>query len=279
MFGYYVGLRENVVTSVIYFLIFAKNQTNIMKYNLQFKVLALVALLFIGCSKSEETTSAINQSEVKLKFDQEFAFALSNAGSVQWASSDPFVGTIDNSGKFTAQHIGETTITATSSGRNVTAKVIVEPYITDIVEPHFNYGANKNAIKTLEKRNLKNESSTDLLYQGQGQKENEVYYSFPGGSLDGSILTFRSYSSLATDLARFYGERYNYYGSTDDAVFFESKDEKTVIGISALASIGIGAVYIRPSSSSRSSKLKMPEFVEKIKSDQTVLSIIDILEK
>ncbi|PVH26987.1 Ig-like domain-containing protein [Sphingobacterium corticibacter] len=250
-----------------------------MTYNLQLKALALIALLFVGCSKNEESNYQINQSEVKLKYDGDFAFTVSNASNIEWSSSDPFVGTVDINGNFTAEHIGETTITARHAGGSTIARVIVEPYITDIVEPHFNYGANKNAIKTLEKRNLKNESSTDLLYQGQGQKENEVYYSFSGGSLDGSILTFRSYSSLATDLARFYGERYNYYGSTDDAVFFESKDEKTLIGISALASIGIGAVYIRPSSSSRSAKLKMPKFVEKMKSDQTVLSIIDILEK
>lgn len=215
---------------------------------------AMIAFITVGCSKSEsEPEITLNQKEVKLKFDEDFKFTLSSGAGAAWKSSDEFVGVVDNNGNFEAKHIGETIVSVNVNGKDVNAKVIVEPYITDITEPYLSYGATKATVKSFEKRSVIAETSTALLYRGQGSKENEVFYGFENGSLNGSILSFKTYADVAKDLAKFYSERYTYVGDDDNVLYFQSKDKSYALGISVNTTFGLNATYFKTTSTKSAS--------------------------
>ena len=54
--------------------------------------------------------------------------------SVTWQSSNPEIGTIDNTGLFTSVNVGETTITATAGGVSTTKTIKVEKENVDITD-------------------------------------------------------------------------------------------------------------------------------------------------
>lgn len=205
----------------------------------------------VGCSKSDGPNPEfkINQKEVKLNFDGSFDFKVENASNVSWSSSDEFVGTVASDGKFKAKHIGEATITGVADGKSVSAKVIVEPYVTDIIEPLITFGASKANVKSFEKRALQNETSTGLLYNGQGNKEKQVVYVFENSLLKSPALTFNAnFNDIGSVLAKFYSERYTVIGAEDGVIYFESKDKKSAVAIGASASLGLSAIYLKGAS-------------------------------
>ncbi|QQT44890.1 Uncharacterised protein [Sphingobacterium multivorum] len=214
---------------------------------------ALLATIGLGgCSKSDSPSMQINQKEVKLKFDGSFDFKIDNASSVEWSSSDEFVGKVGSDGKFKAAHIGEATVTGKVSGNTVSAKVIVEPYVTDIVEPTVEFGASKATVKSFEKRSLFFENSDGIIYTGQGNKEKQVFYVFGNSKLSSSSLIFNTnFTDIGSILAKFYGERHQVLGTDSGTIFFQSKDKKTIIGISVGSSLGLNATYIPESSSAK----------------------------
>ena len=222
-------------------------------------LLMLVSVgILAGCGKdSAEPKIAINQNEVKLKFDQDFSFKIENSSEVKWSSSDSFVGEIDANGVFEAKHIGESIITGDVNGEKLTAKVIVEPYVTDIIEPFLEFGASKAEIKNFEKRNLEAETASAMMYEGQGENEDYVFYSMNPTKLQGSIISFNISSSIATILGRFYGERYSYIGTDDEILYFQSKDKNYVIGISDDDTFGLNAAYFPNSDSKAVAVMKL----------------------
>lgn len=212
-------------------------------------VLFIAVSTLVGCSKDDPAPKIeMNQSEVKLKYDEDFNFKIENAAAVKWTSSDDFVGIIDASGKFEAHHIGEATVTGEFDGKTLTAKVIVEPYISDVVEPSISFGSTRERIKSLEKRTLKSEGTAGMIFTGKGNREKEVWYTFEDLKLTASLLTFKNSSTLADDLVKFYGERYEYLGLEEDIVIFGSKDGKYLVGITEFEEIGTGAMYINNNS-------------------------------
>lgn len=214
----------------------------------------LAAGILSGCSKSESPSVQINQKEVKLKFDGSFDFKIDNASNVEWSSSDEFVGKVSADGKFKAGHIGETTITGKVGSNTVSAKVVVEPYITDIVEPYQGFGSSKASIKAFEKRVLYFENNDGIIYTGQGNKEKQVFYLLESSKLKSSSLIFNAnFTDIASVLTKFYGERYNVVGTDSGVIFFQSKDKKTIIGISVGSSLGLNATYIPESSTAKAS--------------------------
>lgn len=246
------------------------------------KILLLIATVVVmgACSKDETPSLKINKSEVKLKYDDEFTFSIENASSVEWSSSDEFVGTIADDGKFKASHIGETTVTGNVEGTSVTAKVIIEPYITDITEPSISFGENVKSIKEFEKRTLIEETTDILLFKGEGNKENEVVYLFDDNKMKSSVLSFKVYSNLSEDLAKFYSERYRYLGSDESILFFESKDESYGLGISVNATFGMHAMYIEsPSTTSAVLKNNITSMMKDKESSNEIYDIIKIIEK
>lgn len=216
-----------------------------MKKYLLIGVLSIfLAVTYSSCSKSESPKMSINQSEVKLKFDGTFDFKVENASAAEWSSSDEFVGKVGSDGKFKAGHIGETTVTAKVGENRISAKVIVEPYITDIVEPYAEFGSSKASVKSFEKRSLLIDNGDGVIYNGQGNKEKQIFYLFENSFLKSSSLIFNvNFTDISSVLAKFYGERYNVVGTDSGVIFFQSKDKKKAVGISVNSSMGLNATY------------------------------------
>lgn len=221
-----------------------------MNYSIKLTALFSLLLLFLGCSKDDSIDAELNQSEVVLHYDQGFVFNLQGASNVQWSSSDEFVGTIGENGNFSAKHIGETTITANQNGRTFNATVTVEPYITEIVEPFIGFDEGQAAVKAYEERILRDDTPLQLIYHGQRPRVKNVYYSFDiNDRLYSSMLVFDDYPGSEADFITFLRERYNFDMITDSSIHFTSRDKELVVAISEIETIGLTAIYFRPSRS------------------------------
>lgn len=219
-------------------------------------LLFLAVGTLVSCSKSEDSNPEfkINQKEVKLNYDGSFNFKVENASNVSWTSSDEFVGTIGSDGKFEAKHIGEVTITGKVGGSSVSAKVVVEPYITGVVEPFFDFTKGASSVKSYEKRKLISETSTFIYYSDANKYVTNSLYSLEGGVLKSSALMF--VSSSAENVVKFYGERYKFDGYEDKIGFFTSKDAKIMVGVTVDANLGLVALYM-PNTSKNKASIKM----------------------
>lgn len=230
-----------------------------------------IALMFVGCGKDEVTPDySFNEKEVKLKFDKEFSFKVNSGSATNWKSSDLFVGTISNTGIFTAKHIGETIITAEVEGKVISANVIVEPYIKEITDPYVGFGSNKSAIKQYEKRVLNYDGTYSISYKGEGVYEDEIFYSIKNSNLEWSVLSFSvKKSDIGSDLAKYFGERFDLVGvdEEDEVIFYSSQDKKTAIGISVNENFGLHALYFPfpnegVSKVKLTNRLKLPETIK-----------------
>lgn len=183
-------------------------------------------LFIVACSKDDpQPIPALSRTEAALKYDEDVQFRVPNFSNVTWSSSDEFVGTVDESGKFTAHHVGEATITAEVDGQTLTASVVVEPYVTGIVEPSVNFGGSVQSIKEYEKREIFSENNAFLIYYGQGDLENTVGYITYQGVMIGAHINLKFEHSVIQSAMTFYRERYNYLGKLENGrEYFESKD-------------------------------------------------------
>ncbi|PVH25147.1 Ig-like domain-containing protein [Sphingobacterium corticibacter] len=185
-----------------------------------------LCISIVACSKDDpQPVPALSRSEAVIKYDEDVQFRVPNFSDVTWFSSDEFVGTVDESGKFTAQHIGEATITAEVDGKTLIARVVVEPYVTSMVEPYVNFGGSVQSIKEYEKREIFSENNTFLVYYGQGDLENTVGYITYQGVMTGAHINLKFEHSVIQSAMTFYKERYNYLGKVENGrEYFESKD-------------------------------------------------------
>lgn len=211
----------------------------------------LLGAFFIGCSKSETAKPklSLNATEVKLNYDEEFQFVLKRGeevisfSSVTTSSTDEFVGRVNNSGVFEAQHVGETDITLVHEGESIKAKIIVEPIYTFFQEPFNEFGKGKSQIKSLEKRRLLFEDTNGLIYSGENNRVEYIGYLFENNRLKGSIVDFKNSRIYVNDIMYFYDERYTFEGEEDDIYLFTNKSKNIVVGLT-IANAELRAAYI-----------------------------------
>lgn len=196
--------------------------TNLLKIS----TYLFLCISIVACSKDDpQPVPALSRSEAAIKYDEDVQFRVPNFSNVTWSSSDEFVGTIDESGKFTAHHVGESTVKAEVDGQTLTASVVVEPYVTDIVEPSVNFGGSVHSIKEFEKREIFSENNVYLIYYGQGDLENTVGYFTYQGVMTGAHINFKFEHSVIQSAMTFYRERYSYLGKLENGrEYFDSKD-------------------------------------------------------
>lgn len=196
-----------------------------------------------GCSKSDPELQ-INQREVKIKYDESFSFKIEGSSSVQWSSDDDFVGKIDANGVFTAKHIGESQITGKVGDNIVSAKVIVEPKVTEITEPIYGLSTTKSQIKSFEKRKLIAETADAVGFEGGSRYESTILYIFDNAKWSGSVVGFTTtQNDVSSKIAEFFSERYTPYTRIDDVFFFHTKDGKHVVALGVIQSLGVSASY------------------------------------
>lgn len=213
---------------------------------------ALPLLLFIACSKSDpEPAVTIDSSTLDLKYDGEHQFKLTKGTdeitttSYAWKSSDEKVGTIGVNGLFEARKIGKTTIVATATdGKSVQSEVTISPYTTFLTEPIKDFYANKESIKSLEKRKLYYESTDGLIFEGDNSNVEYVGYTFKNGRVNSGIVIFNSTTGIVDLIGTFLSERYPHKGAFDGKIGFIDDEKKFAVVLSVDPSLGLNAIYI-----------------------------------
>lgn len=154
-----------------------------------------------------------------------------NIEGAEIKSDNPFIATVDPSGKVTAKHVGETKIRATYDGHSATATVTVLPTNDNFVTPLLLWGASMDQIK------LKM-SQTDNMVAIADMPENSlgyttagnlpVYsYSFVTNRLTSAGMTITEEQDEQGDMTEFLTQRYKMYGDNGDTgeMFFCNADE------------------------------------------------------
>ena len=125
-------------------------------------------------------------------------------------------------------------------------KTTTSKRLYDIVEPFVDFGQGKCYIKSFETRGLLRENAGGILYAGQSAKERELLYAFQDGELKSCILMFNMQEvDIASDVARFYAERYKLSGKIGDMYIFEPADHSFSVAVSTNQEMGLHAMYLR----------------------------------
>ena len=190
---------------------------------------ALVAsLVFAGCSKDDEKQLTLSNDKVSLNAEETEKITASST-DVTWESENTFVAKVSSSGLITGNHVGKTTVTATSAKEGI-AKCAVEvtPKFHTYTEPVLEFGATMASIKSKESRTLSNETSDGLTYKDPNNKKiNGLAYLFEKGKMTSvGVFVKNAYAVEAVD---FLAERYlpiDVNGQNYDALFVNNAIDK-----------------------------------------------------
>ncbi|MFT3904288.1 MAG: Ig-like domain-containing protein [Niabella sp.] len=216
--------------------------------------IAVLTLLFTACSKKDNAPSlSLSAERNDIKYDEaaQISTSTGSSGEYEWSSSDEFVGTVSQGGLFTADHIGNTTITAKKGNLTATYKLTVSPRETFFMEPFVEIGAFKSTTKAKEKRTLYSETESVLYYKDPSPSiRNGIIYVFDAGKMTGAIVMFTATSANATKVGTYYAERYLYMGSSSDIIFLSDNKKRYNIGIDPNdETLGFCSIYFENTSS------------------------------
>lgn len=154
-----------------------------------------------------------------------------NIEGAQITSSNPFVATVDPSGKVTAKHVGETKIKATIDGYSATATVTVNATNNNFTTPLLLWGSRLEDIrlKALQDNKLveiQNVPEGSLSFTTAGNFP--VYaYSFIDNRLTAAGLSVTEAQDEEGNLYEFLTQRYHEYGEDAEtgATYFCDADD------------------------------------------------------
>ncbi|MFI5157751.1 MAG: Ig-like domain-containing protein, partial [Sphingobacteriales bacterium] len=177
--------------------------------------LSIALLLVSACSKNGDNkpTATIDAQTVSMHYDETHQYSVTNTTGLTWTSSDATVGTIDNSGLFTAKKIGKTIIKGTSGNISVQSTVTVTPYSTMCQEPYFILGASMATIEGKETRLLYGSTATGLLYTGENSKLRYAEYIFDNTGFIEAALLLANTTDVVDEASTFFKERYTLLGT------------------------------------------------------------------
>lgn len=205
-----------------------------------------LSTLLISCGKNDNLPLTINQTEVTLRYDGTFDFSIRNVSDVEWSSSDEFVGVVGSDGKFEARHIGKTTITGKALGEFVTAQVVVEPIVVEVVEPYIEFGKALPDVKDFEKRQLLHEASNVLVYTEASDYTLGARYIFEDNLLTSARLVWND--ARIEEAKIFYAERYEFFGSGNNVRHYTDRSNRMLISVTNDSNQGFFASYSKNTS-------------------------------
>lgn len=209
---------------------------------------AVMAAVFSSCSKDDEPSKSIKLDSPKMSLNVDDSKKLTvtlngvESSTIKWDTSNDFVADVDANGNVEAEHVGTATVYVASENLIDSCQIEVVGKYNTFVEPYVKIGATKSEIKALEKRSLKSEESDQLIYNDSNSKVDLIMYSFENGKLTGAGAVLKLYVADATELGKFYRERYDYIGEKDDILMLTNGD--VAVGIK-VQSTGIMIVYIK----------------------------------
>lgn len=237
------------------------------------KVLMFTAIIvaLCSCSKDDEPSKSIKIDNSKISLDvddsKKLTIALNGVESstIQWETSNDFIADVDANGNVEGIHVGTANVYAKSDNLIDSCLVEVIGKYNTFIEPYVTIGASKNEIKALEKRSLKSEKDDQLVYNDSNSKVELIMYSFENNKLTGAAVLLKLFVTDATELGKFYRERYNYIGESNGILMLTNGN--VAVGIK-VESIGIMIAYMEDtvSKSTKSSESLVNEYYEKLNS-------------
>ena len=135
--------------------------------------------MMVSCSKNDagKPNAELNETDIKIHYDDIFVFYVENYFVDEWELSTDSIGTVDEDGLFKASRVGEAELSAIIKGvpKDLKAKITVEPYITDFIEP-FKKPMNSEDIISGEARDFVEATSTGIRFSGEDDFGWIVYY-------------------------------------------------------------------------------------------------------
>ncbi|WP_300602374.1 Ig-like domain-containing protein [Niabella sp.] len=213
------------------------------------RTIALVTIALLSCGKKDSAPQlSLSATKVDIKYDEttQVNASIGVNSDYSWKSSDEFVGKVDASGKFTAGHIGKTTVTAEKSGVSKAIEITVSPIETFFSEPVLEFGQSMDYVKSKEKRMLFFENSDGFVYKTETPLISQILYLFSSNKLNSALVDFIDTESTMKRALAFYNERYYYAGYSDGTAVFVSKDKSAFVGLEVSNySWGFGAMYLK----------------------------------
>lgn len=227
----------------------------------------LVIATIAGCNKKDDTlvlrtTSAFMSSTKTLQLD----ISPGPEGCIFETDND-FIASVSSTGLITANLVGEAHITVTNTAKGFTAscKVTVQPEHQMFRIPYLNFNSYKQPIKDYETRYFYAEDDSTLIYIGENESIDALFYFF-----ENFHYTLSTCMIPATDpdhFQEFIAERYFLLNSDNQFTTLMTPDSKTLVGIESGITIGSDiyyAVYYMPFIASKSSGFPKPE-IDRIK--------------
>lgn len=237
---------------------------------------AAITAMCCSCSKDDESPKSIKMDSPKMSLNvddsEKLTVTLSGVepSTIKWKTSNDFVADVDANGNVEAEHVGTATVYVASESLIDSCLVEVVGKYNTFTEPYVKIGATKSDIKALEKRSLDSEKNDRLVYNDSNPKVEFVMYSFENGKLTGAGALLKLFVTDATELGKFYRERYDYIGEKDNILMLTNG--KVAVGIK-VQSTGIIIVYIEDtiSNKTKSTNTHEEEFylIFKSKLDET----------
>lgn len=224
-----------------------------------------MAVVFSSCSKDDEPSKSIKMDSPKISLNVDDSKKLTvtlngvESSTIKWDTSNDFVADVDANGNVEAEHVGTATVYVASENLIDSCLIEVLGKYNTFTEPYVKIGAIKSDIKALEKRTLKDEANDKLVYTDTNSKVDLIMYSFENGKLDGAVAVLKLFVTDATELGKFYRERYDYIGEKDDILMLTNG--KVAVGIK-VQSTGIMIAYIEDtiSKTTKSANTREEEF-------------------
>ncbi len=166
----------------------------------------------VSCSGSDDD-APFSMNETAITMQKGDKYMLTYTGSASWASEDEFVASVSN-GEVTANHVGETTVCATSGGNTAKCSVEVKGAYNYFREPMCKLDATPDDVMRYERRSLdtrKSDRTMLVYYPAQNEKIDVVAYSFKNEKLVSAFvgMTMNGNSSQALKMMNdFMAERY-----------------------------------------------------------------------
>lgn len=120
-----------------------------------FLMLAIIgmAVSFTACSSDDDTAYiSLNKEDVSILHGQSFTLKVTGTDEKPlFSSENKLIADVDENGVINGNHVGQTNIAVSTSGKTMQCKVTVMPVITFITDPYLNFGATYSDVKNAEK--------------------------------------------------------------------------------------------------------------------------------
>lgn len=201
---------------------------------LLFLLFSFVIIGSAGCSshKLSHKTLTLNAGDT---------ITITANAKVTWSSCNDFVAKVNDEGKVTANHVGETDILAVVDNNSVPCHVSVLPkYEKEFKEPLHDFNLNKEEVKALTKGTLEKEDNETLLYYSDknGNEQIAFFFDTESGKVK-SVLYSLKFPFMMEKFAEYLSERYQLIqvDSNSKSIYFIdalSFDEATMVVTLAL---------------------------------------------